>query len=105
MSALKRVASDEKSGTSFRQQGRATRKTSATRRHPSFLFDHLVGEREQFVGNREAECLGGLEVDSAMPGCEYRADAIHGRNNSESNTRNDQAVFDCAHGGECRLVE
>jgi ubiquinone/menaquinone biosynthesis C-methylase UbiE len=36
---------------------------------------------------------------------EYRADAIHGRNNSESNTRNEQAVFDCAHGDECRLVE
>jgi hypothetical protein len=27
------------------------------------LFDHLVGEREQSVGNLEAKCLRGLEID------------------------------------------
>src|ERR1700716_1926966 len=26
-------------------------------------FDHLVGEREQLVGNDDAERLGGLEID------------------------------------------
>src|SRR5215813_794485 len=29
-------------------------------------FDHLVGEREQFVWNLEAERFGGLEVDHQL---------------------------------------
>src|SRR5262249_61783621 len=32
----------------------------------SCSFDHLVGEREQPVGNLEAECLGNLEVDHKL---------------------------------------
>ena len=33
------------------------------------LFDHLVGEREQLVGNGQAERLGGLEVDHQFEFC------------------------------------
>ena len=54
----------------------------------------------------------------AKPGCECRADPIHSGNDSESDTRSDQAVFDdgcaevvrqelvefCKHDGQCRLV-
>ena len=29
------------------------------------LFDHLVGESEQLVGNCETKCLGGLTVGGA----------------------------------------
>ena len=28
------------------------------------LFDHIVGEDEQVMWNSEAECVGGLEIDS-----------------------------------------
>jgi hypothetical protein len=30
------------------------------------LLDHLVGEREQIVGDFDAECLRGLEVDHEL---------------------------------------
>jgi hypothetical protein len=30
----------------------------------SRLLDHLVGEREQLVRDHQAQCLGGLEIDS-----------------------------------------
>jgi hypothetical protein len=29
----------------------------------TFLFDHLVGEREEIVGDFDAKRLGGFEVD------------------------------------------
>src|SRR4029453_5463859 len=30
------------------------------------LFDHLIGSRKQFVGDGEAERLGGLEIDDQL---------------------------------------
>src|SRR5262245_27978635 len=35
--------------------------------HPSYAsLDHLVGEREQLVGDLEAERLGGLEIEHKL---------------------------------------
>jgi hypothetical protein len=41
---------------------------STDQRHetPAASFDHLVGEREQFVGHSEGKSLGGLEVDDKL---------------------------------------
>ena len=33
------------------------------RQHIGVSFDHLVGGYEERIGHREAECLGGFEVD------------------------------------------
>ena len=30
------------------------------------LFDHLVGEREEIVGNLDTERLGGFEIDDKL---------------------------------------
>ena len=38
----------------------------AHRRHGAELFDHLVGAKQNRWGYREAECLGGLEVDNHL---------------------------------------
>src|SRR2546427_9272447 len=35
-------------------------------RKKALLFDHLVGEREQIVGDFDAERSGGLEVDHEL---------------------------------------
>jgi hypothetical protein len=31
--------------------------------HPLQLFDYLVGASDQCIGNVDAECLGGFEID------------------------------------------
>jgi len=44
-------------------------------------------------GNRTRE-IKALDAEKGKSACVLRADAIHSRNNSESDTRGDQAVFD-----------
>jgi hypothetical protein len=42
------------------------RRLSAIRRLRPFSFDHLVGDRQHFIWNGEAEFLGSLEIDHQL---------------------------------------
>jgi hypothetical protein len=60
MSAMPPTATDS---VSRNELTRCANRVLTHRSEEASLFDHLIGEREQPVGNLEAERLRGLEVD------------------------------------------
>ena len=54
-----------RNGEALKPTRRAHKATYAVQQKTS-LFDHLVGERQERLGDRQAERLGGLEVDDQV---------------------------------------